>query len=103
MVPIVDLFSEIGSTSERLDKLDKDVKVALGRLLQVYANKAHLNRMKLFWSSESEFNVFLACQILQPLTGGLCIINGLKDRSKITNRNVKLPAEVCLTGIAMGM
>ena len=55
------------------------------------------------WQTESEFNVFLACKVIQPLTGGLCIINSVKDKTAITNSNVKLPADLDLKGIAMGM
>lgn len=44
----------------------------------------------------------LACDVIQPLTGGMCIINSVTDKTVITNSNVKLPADLDLTGIAMG-
>ena len=55
--------------------------------------------------TESKFNVLLACTIIQPLTGGTCIINSVKDEDKasMTNSDVKLPDDFDLAGIAMGM
>lgn len=53
------------------------------------------------WQTQSEFNVFLASKVIQPLTGGMCIINSVKDKTAITNSYVKLPADFDLKGIEM--
>jgi len=64
-----------------------------------------LETLRVPQKTESKFNVFLACKVIQPLTGGMCIINSVKgeDKAMMTNSDVKLPDEFGLTGIAMGM
>lgn len=80
--------------------------MALTRLLDVMdKSKELLETLKVPQKTESKFNVFLACKVIQPLTGGTCIINSVKDEDKVamTNSDVKLPDDFGLTGIAMGM
>ncbi|XP_020624455.1 uncharacterized protein LOC110061931 isoform X4 [Orbicella faveolata] len=79
--------------------------MALTRLLDVMdKSKELLETLKVPQKTESKFNVFLACKVIQPLTGGTCIINSVKDEDKVamTNSDVKLPDDFGLTGIAMG-
>jgi len=79
--------------------------MALTRLLDVMdKSKELLEKLKGPWKTESKFNVFLACKVIQPLTGGTCIINSVKDEDKavMKNSDVKLPDDFGLTGIAMG-
>ena len=104
LVPIVDLFSNIRNAFENPDDLDEEAKMALTRLLEIQAlGPTLLETLAGPWQTESEFNVFLACDIIQPLTGGMCIINSVMNNTVITNSNVKLPADLDLKGIAMGM
>ena len=103
-VSIVDLFSNIQNAFENPDDLDEEAKMALTRLLDIQALFPKLLKtLTVPQQTESEFNVFLASNVIQPLTGGTCIINNVKDKTAITNSYVKLPADLDLTGIAMGM
>ena len=103
-VSIVDLFSNVQNAFENPDDLDEEAKMALARLIDMYAiSPKCLEVLRGQWDSESEFNVYFACHVLQPLAGGTCIINSLEDKNKILNSHVKLPAGLKLKGIAMGM
>lgn len=76
--------------------------MALTRRLDVMdKSKELLETLRVPQKTESKFNVFLACKVIQPLTGGTCIINSVK--AVMTNSDVKLPDDFGLTGIAMGM
>ena len=76
--------------------------MALTRLLDVMdRSKEPLETLRVPQKTESKFNVFLACKVIQSLTGGTCIINSVK--AVMTNSDVKLPDDFGLTGIAMGM
>ncbi|XP_020624458.1 uncharacterized protein LOC110061932 isoform X3 [Orbicella faveolata] len=100
-----DLFDNIQKALENPDGFDEETKMALTRLLDVMdKSKELLETLKVPQKTESKFNVFLACKVIQPLTGGTCIINSVKDEDKVamTNSDVKLPDDFGLTGIAMG-
>lgn len=102
----MDLFSNIQKAFENPDDLDEEAKMALTRLLDILEKAEELlETLAVPRKTESEFNVFLACNVIQPLTGGVCIINSVKDEDKtaMTNSDVKLPDDFGLTGIAMGM
>ena len=100
----MDLFSNIQNAFENPDDLDEEAKMALTRLLDIEALFPKLLKtLTVPQQTESEFNVFLASNVIQPLTGGMCIINSVKDKTAITNSSVKLPADLDLRGIAMGM
>lgn len=103
-VSTVELFSNVQNAFENPDDLDEEAKMALTRLLDMQASSENLLKaLKVPRETESEFNVFLASKVLQPLTGGVCIINSVEEKTAITNNDVKLPADLNLTGIAMGM
>lgn len=103
-VSTVELFSNVQNAFENPDDLDEEAKMALTRLLDMQASSENLLKaLKVPRETESEFNVFFASNVLQPLTGGVCIINSVEEKTAITNNDVKLPADLNLTGIAMGM
>lgn len=103
-VSTVELFSNVQNAFENPDDLDEEAKMALTRLLDMQASSENLLKaLKVPRETESEFNVFFASKVLQPLTGGVCIINSVEEKTAITNNDVKLPADLNLTGIAMGM
>lgn len=100
----MELFSNVQNAFENPDDLDEEAKMALTRLLDMQASSENLLKaLKVPRETESEFNVFFASKVLQPLTGGVCIINSVEEKIAITNNDVKLPADLNLTGIAMGM
>ena len=103
-VSTVELFSNVQNAFENPDDLDEEAKMALTRLLDMQASSENLLKaLKVPRETESEFNVFFASKVLQPFTGGVCIINSVEEKTAITNNDVKLPADLNLTGIAMGM
>ena len=103
-VSTVELFSNVQNAFENPDDFDNEVKMALIRLLVMQASSENLLKaLKVPRETESEFTVFFASKVLQPLTGGVCIINSVEEKIAITNNDVKLPADLNLTGIAMGM
>lgn len=103
-VSTVELFSNVQNAFENPDDLDEEAKMALTRLLDMQASSENLLKaLKVPRETESEFNVFFASKVLPPLTGGVCIINSVEEKTAITNNDVKLPADLNLTGIAMGM
>lgn len=100
-VSTVELFSNVQNAFENPDDLDEEAKMALTRLLDMQASSENLLKaLKVPRETESEFNVFFASKVLQPLTGGVCSV---EEKIAITNNDVKLPADLNLTGIAMGM
>ena len=103
-VSTVELFSNVQNAFENPDDLDEEAKMALTRLLDMQASSENLLKaLKVPRETESEFNAFFASRVLLPLTDGVCIINSVHEKAAITNYDVKLPADLNLTGIAMGM
>ena len=92
---------------------DVDVKMAYDRFMKFHKGMEDLKaEMKAkSWKDESQFNLFVASKILQPLSGGLCVIRSNEHRSAVKdsreqneecNENIKLPKDIGFEGLGMG-
>ena len=89
---------------------DVDVKMAYDRFIKFHKGMKDLKvEMKAKpWKDESQFNLFVASKIFQPLSGGLCVMNKEHSPSKTKeqpvkdNENIKLPKDIGWKGLGMG-
>ena len=81
---------------------DPNIEAACQRLIDVYSRKEKvLALLKLKFNNESQFNFFVANQIIQPLSGGICMVNRMPYGSS-ADKKVVTPKEIGVRGLGIG-
>lgn len=81
---------------------DPNIEAACRRLVDVCSRKEKILAM-LFWkcNNEIQFNFFVATQIIQPLSGGICMVNRMPHGSSAGTK-VRTPKEIGVRGLGIG-
>ena len=91
---------------EGITSLNQNTKAACQRLFDLSLRKQEIRtRLDREWNTETQFNWVVATEILQPLSGGVCIINKKPDGLSPGNdhyKNVVTPTEINERGLAIG-
>ena len=81
---------------------DPNIEAACQRLIDVCSRKDEiLEKLLRKWDSEIEFNYFLAIQIIQRLSGGICMVNRI-PRGSSADAEVVTPREIGVDGLGIG-